>query len=67
MPLFRPAEDGAASAAGSGAGASSAAAASQPPLALPGDVLDTLEVFVLNFQELAHRSKTLQVAGMARE
>ncbi|KAG2450452.1 hypothetical protein HYH02_004954 [Chlamydomonas schloesseri] len=60
------AADGAASATGSGAGASAAeadeaaAAASQPPLVLPGDVLDTLEVFVLNFQELAHRSKTLQ-------
>lgn len=31
-----------------------------PPLLLPGDVLDTLEVFVLNFQELAVRSKALQ-------
>ena len=54
---------------GSGAGAGvqgdaaaeAAAAAAAPPLVLPGDVLDTLEVFVLNFQELAHRSRALQV------
>ncbi|GIL44630.1 hypothetical protein Vafri_2153 [Volvox africanus] len=31
------------------------------PLHLPAEVLDTLEVFVLNFQELSVRSKALQV------
>ncbi|KAG2440994.1 hypothetical protein HXX76_003847 [Chlamydomonas incerta] len=60
----------AAAAGGGGAGAqgdaaaaaaeAAAAAASAPPLVLPGEVLDTLEVFVLNFQELAYRSKALQ-------
>ncbi len=40
---------------------SDATHADAPPLLLPGDVLDTLEVFVLNFQELAVRSKALQV------
>lgn len=31
-----------------------------PGLVLPGDVLDALEVFVLNFQELSARSRALQ-------
>ncbi|PNW80530.1 hypothetical protein CHLRE_07g321200v5 [Chlamydomonas reinhardtii] len=64
----KPAGGKAAADSGSGAGAGvqgdaaaeAAAAAAAPPLVLPGDVLDTLEVFVLNFQELAHRSRALQ-------
>ncbi|EFJ47486.1 hypothetical protein VOLCADRAFT_91853 [Volvox carteri f. nagariensis] len=39
---------------------SDAGGASKPPLELPPEVLDTLEVFVLNFQELAVRSNALQ-------
>ncbi|GLC33172.1 hypothetical protein PLESTB_000362900 [Pleodorina starrii] len=55
---------GSSSSGGSGGGSGSAAtdsdAAEAPALHLPGEVLDTLEVFVLNFQELAVRSKALQ-------
>ncbi|GIL75966.1 hypothetical protein Vretimale_5622 [Volvox reticuliferus] len=40
--------------------ADSDAAGPAPPLDLPAEVLDTLEVFVLNFQELSVRSKALQ-------
>ncbi|GFR47156.1 hypothetical protein Agub_g8847, partial [Astrephomene gubernaculifera] len=47
-------------AAAVGEGGAAAADDTTPPLVLPGEVLDTLEVFVLNFQELSVRSKTLQ-------
>ncbi|PNH11104.1 hypothetical protein TSOC_002092 [Tetrabaena socialis] len=43
-----------------GSAAAEGADADSAPLVLPGEVLDTLEVFVLNFQELAVRSKALQ-------